>query len=163
MATKKNTTAKTENRNSRNNSSAVTNNSSKAKTGKTAKATKATKQAKTEQAVQAEPAQPAQQAQQAAAINAYMLNRHIYNDGKIRCFKTQHGDYYKVFVYCENFDGWDKYQFSQLFKDANKALKYAFVLKQKTGEAINYDSFCMLMAAKTEQAEVNSEEKTYHF
>ena len=150
MATKKNTTAKTENRNSRNNSSAVTNNSSKAKTGKTAKATKATKQAKTEQAVQAEPAQ------QTAAINAYMLNRHIYNDGKIRCFKTQHGDYYKVFVYCENFDGWDKYQFSQLFKDANKALKYAFVLKQKTGEAINYDSFCMLMAAKTEQAEVNS-------
>lgn len=151
MATKKNTTAKTENRNSRNNSSAVTNNSSKA--GKTAKATKANKQAKTEQAVQAE---PAQQAQQAAAINAYMLNRHIYNDGKIRCFKTQHGDYYKVFVYCENFDGWDKYQFSQLFKDANKALKYAFVLKQKTGEAISYDSFCMLMAAKTEQAEVNS-------
>ena len=153
MATKKNTTAKTENRNSRNNSSAVTNNSSKAKTGKTAKATKATKatkQAKTEQAVQAE------QAQQTAAINAYMLNRHIYNDGKIRCFKTQHGDYYKVFVYCENFDGWDKYQFSQLFKDANKALKYAFVLKQKTGEAINYDSFCMLMAAKTEQAKVNS-------
>ena len=147
MATKKNTTAKTENRNSRNNSSAVTNNSSKAKTGK---ATKATKQAKTEQAVQAEPAQ------QTAAINAYMLNRHIYNNGKIRCFKTQHGDYYKVFVYCENFDGWDKYQFSQLFKDANKALKYAFVLKQKTGEAINYDSFCMLMAAKTEQAEVNS-------
>ena len=149
MATKKNTTAKTENRNSRNNSSAVTNNSSKAKTGKTAKATK---QAKTEQAVQAE---PAQQAQQATAINAYMLNRHIYNNGKIRCFKTQHGDYYKVFVYCEKFDGWDKYQFSQLFKDANKALKYAFVLKQKTGEAINYDSFCMLMAAKTEQAEVN--------
>ena len=98
----------------------------------------------------------AEQAQQTAAINAYMLNRHIYNDGKIRCFKTQHGDYYKVFVYCENFDGWDKYQFSQLFKDANKALKYAFVLKQKTGEAINYDSFCMLMAAKTEQAEVNS-------
>ena len=131
------------NSNSRNNSSAVTNNSSKAKTGK------ATKQAKTEQAVQAEPAQ------QAAAVNAYMLNRHIYNDGKIRCFKTQHGDYYKVFVYCENFDGWDKYQFSQLFKDANKALKYAFVLKQKTGEAISYDSFCMLMAAKTEQAEVN--------
>ena len=152
MATKKNTTAKTETRNSRNNSSAVTNNSSKAKTGKTAKATKAAKQAKAEQAVQAE---PAQQAQQAAAINAYMLNRHIYNDGKIRCFKTQHGDYYKVFVYCENFDGWDKYQFSHLFKDANKALKYAFVLKQKTGEAINYDSFCMLMAAKTEQAEVN--------
>ncbi|MBQ2160146.1 MAG: bL21 family ribosomal protein [Oscillospiraceae bacterium] len=37
MATKKNTTAKTENRNSRNNSSAVTNNSSKAKTGKAAK------------------------------------------------------------------------------------------------------------------------------
>lgn len=144
MATKKNTTAKTENRNSRNNSSAVTNKSSKAKT------TKATKQAKTEQAVQATPEQ------QTAAINAYMLNRHIYNDGKIRCFKTQHGDYYKVFVYCENFDGWDKYQFSQLFKDANKALKYAFVLKQKTGEAINYDSFCMLMAAKTEQAEVNS-------
>lgn len=143
MATKKNTTAKTENRNSRNNSSAVTNNSSKAKTGKTAKATKATKQAK------AEPAQ------QTAAINAYMLNRHIYNDGKIRCFKTKHGDYYKVFVYCENFDGWDKYQFSQLFKDANKALKYAFILKQKTGEAINYDSFCMLMAAKTEQAAVN--------
>lgn len=140
MATKKNTTAKTENRNSRNNSSAVTNNSSKAKT---AKATKAAKQAKTEQA------------QQTAAINAYMLNRHIYNNGKIRCFKTQHGDYYKVFVYCENFDGWDKYQFSQLFKDANKALKYAFVLKQKTGEAINYDSFCMLMAAKTEQAAVN--------
>lgn len=139
MATKKNTTAKTENRNSRNNSSAVTNNSSKAKTGKTAKATKA----------KAEPAQ------QTAAINAYMLNRHIYNDGKIRCFKTKHGDYYKVFVYCENFDGWDKYQFSQLFKDANKALKYAFILKQKTGEAINYDSFCMLMAAKTEQAEVN--------
>ena len=138
MATKKNTTAKTENRNSRNNSSAVTNNSSKAKTGKA-----------TKQAVQAEPAQ------QTAAVNAYMLNRHIYNDGKIRCFKTQHGDYYKVFVYCENFDGWDKYQFSQLFKDANKALKYAFVLKQKTGEAINYDSFCMLMAAKTEQAEVN--------
>ena len=149
MATKKNTTAKTETRNSRNNSSAVTNNSSKAKAGKAAKATK--------QAVQAEPAQ------QTAAVNAYMLNRHIYNDGKIRCFKTQHGDYYKVFVYCENFDGWDKYQFSQLFKDANKALKYAFVLKQKTGEAINYDSFCMLMAAKTEQAEVNSEEKTYHF
>lgn len=144
MATKKNTTAKTENRNSRNNSSAVTNNSSKAKTGKAAKATK--------QEVQAE---PAQQAQQTAAINAYMLNRHVYNDGKIRCFKTQHGDYYKVFVYCENFDGWDKYQFSQLFKDANKALKYAFVLKQKTGEAISYDSFCMLMAAKTEQAEVN--------
>ena len=142
MATKKNTTAKTENRKSRNNSSAVTNNSSKAKAGKTAKATK--------QAVQAEPAQ------QTAAVNAYMLNRHIYNDGKIRCFKTQHGDYYKVFVYCENFDGWDKYQFSQLFKDANKALKYAFVLKQKTGEAISYDSFCMLMAAKTEQAEVNS-------
>lgn len=136
MATKKNTTAKTENRNSRNNSSAVTNNSSKAKTGKTAKA-------------KAEPAQ------QTAAINAYMLNRHIYNDGKIRCFKTKHGDYYKVFVYCENFDGWDKYQFSQLFKDANKALKYAFILKQKTGEAINYDSFCMLMAAKTEQAAVN--------
>ena len=135
MATKKNTTAKTENRNSRNNSSAVTNNSSKAKTGK------ATKQAV--------------QAQQTAAISAYMLNRHVYNNGKIRCFKTQHGDYYKVFVYCENFDGWDKYQFSQLFKDANKALKYAFVLKQKTGEAINYDSFCMLMAAKTEQAEVN--------
>lgn len=142
MATKKNTTAKTENRKSRNNSSAVTNNSSKAKAGKAAKATK--------QAVQAEPAQ------QTAAVNAYMLNRHIYNDGKIRCFKTQHGDYYKVFVYCENFDGWDKYQFSQLFKDANKALKYAFVLKQKTGEAISYDSFCMLMAAKTEQAEVNS-------
>lgn len=140
MATKKNTTAKTENRNSRNNSSVVTNNSSKAKTGKAAKATKQAK---------AEPAQ------QTAAINAYMLNRHIYNDGKIRCFKTQHGDYFKVFVYCENFAGWDKYQFSQLFKDANKALKYAFILKQKTGEAINYDSFCMLMAAKSEQAAVN--------
>ena len=150
MATKKNT-AKTETSNSRNNSSAVKNQSSKASKAKTAKQTKA---AKAEQ--------PAAPAQQGAVINAYMLNRHIYNDGKIRCFKTQHGDYFKVFVYCDNLEGWDKYQFSQLFKDPNKALKYAFILKQKTGESINYDSFCLLMQEK-QQAAVTSEDTVYHF
>ena len=81
-------------------------------------------------------------------VKAYMLTRHIFNNGKIRCFKTQNGELYKVFVYCENFEGWDKYQFSQLFSSPDKALKYAFILKKKTGEAISYDTFCMLMEEK---------------
>ena len=121
MATKKNTTAKNENRNSRNTSSAVKNKSSKADTTQNRREKEAT---------------------------AYILTRPMYEHGKIRCFKTKTGNLYKVFILCENFEGWDKYQFSQLFTDPGKALKYAFILKKKTNEKIQFESFCFLMEEK---------------